>query len=154
MSTLRARHLPPQVPEAAPQPSALEQEKEPNPWQRPSVPSSTQDQPQDTLSALMPHLLQTMPGGEGMSKTLQQVSQMQAMMSQMQTGAGLAGLLPMLMGQKDSSPMQETPQMMQMLPLMMQLMQQRQAPDSPEGKDVPQGSLPQLSALLSLLQAK
>ena len=101
MSTLRARHLPQQIPEASPQPKSPEPQDEPDRQQERIASDNIQSQPQDPMSSMLPQLLQAMPNGEAMSKTLQQVSQMQSLISQMQTGngGGMAGLLSMLMSQ-------------------------------------------------------
>ena len=129
MSTLRARHLPQQIPEASPRPKSTEPQNEPDRQQERIVSDNIQSQPQDPMSSMLPQLLQAMPNGEAMSKTLQQVTQMQSLISQMQTGnsGSLAGLLSMLMSQAGGAMGEGDPQMMQMLPLMMQLMQQRPA---------------------------
>lgn len=86
MSTLRARHLPQQIPEASPQPKSPEPQDEPDRQQERIVSDNIQSQPQDPMSSMLPQLLQAMPNGEAMSKTLQQVTQMQSLISQMQTG--------------------------------------------------------------------
>ena len=156
MSTLRARHLPQQIPEASPQPKSPEPQDEPDRQQERIASDNIQSQPQDPMSSMLPQLLQAMPNGEAMSKTLQQVSQMQSLISQMQTGngGGMAGLLSMLMSQAGSAMGEGGPQMMQMLPLMMQLMQQRPTGSAEETETSPPSSLNQLTSLFSLLQAK
>ena len=156
MSTLRARHLPQQIPEASPRPKSTEPQNEPDRQQERIVSDNIQSQPQDPMSSMLPQLLQAMPNGEAMSKTLQQVTQMQSLISQMQTGnsGSLAGLLSMLMCQAGGAMGEGDPQMMQMLPLMMQLMQQRPASPAEGTETPPPSSLTQLSSLLSLLQAK
>ena len=156
MSTLRARHLPQQIPEASPQSKSPELQNEPDRQQERSASDNIQSQPQDPMSSMLPQLLQAIPNGESMSKTLQQVSQMQSLISQMQTGngGGMAGLFSMLMSQAGGAMGEGGPQMMQMLPLMMQLMQQ-QPTGSAEGTETSSpSSMAQLGSLLSLLQAK
>ena len=156
MSTLRARHLPQQIPEASPRPKSTEPQNEPDRQQERIVSDNIQSQPQDPMSSMLPQLLQAMPNGDAMSKTLQQVTQMQSLISQMQTGnsGSLAGHLSMQMSQAGGAMGDGDPQMMQMLPLMMQLMQQRPASPAEGTETPPPSSLTQLSSLLSLLQAK
>lgn len=152
MSTLRARHLPRQIPEAPSQPKGTEAKAQDHP-QESAIPINTQNQAQDPMSAMLPQLLRSMPNGESLSKTLQQINQMQSLI-QSGSGGSLASLLPMFMGQPNGASAEGASQMMQMLPLMMQLMQRQPTNTEADKSALPSSSLSQLSSLFSLLQAK
>ena len=148
MSTLRHRHLPKQVPEPTTFPEQNPQRMTNGQESNFNASSVQQNTQQDPFSSL----INTMPNGENLSRTLQQVSQMQNLVSNMQSGdrSGLMNLLPLLMSNQENG---NNASMMQMLPLMMQWMQQRNS-STEENHTTQTSNISQLSSLLSLLQAK